>query len=377
MTADKKRLYILSGLLLAALLLMLFAPAGSGRIIAAIFLLPGAAACWFLLKKRNILSMHKGPVLVIITVIGLLYVMSYYITALFFGFTKTGYGLRLSVILDLTLPVGIIIVATELIRFVLCAQNGKLAKVFCYFICLIADVLICNTIPGITSFSWFMEIVALVLLPSILSNLLYNYLTVRYGFLPNMVFRLLTVWVFYLIPYGSAISDSLLSMLNLFLPVLIYLFIDALYERKRRYALGNPSRFRRIMSKILTIVVVVIMLGTVMLVSNHFYYGAYVVATDSMTGELNKGDVAIYERYEDQPLIEGQVVVYKQGSIKVIHRIVDIKIINGIARYYTKGDVNENMDTGYRIDGDIIGLVNVKLPYFGYPTLWLRSLFKR
>ena len=166
-------------------------------------------------------------------------------------------------------------------------------------------------------------------------------------------------------------------MCNLFLPVLIYLFIDALYERKRRYALGNPSRFRRIMSKVLTVVVVILMLGTVMLISNHFYYGAYVIATDSMTGELDKGDVAIYERYEDQPLIEGQVVVYRHGGTKVIHRIVDIKIINGIARYYTKGDINENWDVGYRTDADIVGLVNLKLPYFGYPTLWLRSLFKR
>lgn len=377
MTADKKRLYILSGLLLAALLIALLAPAGSGRIIAAILLLPGAAMCWFFIKKRNILSMHKKPVLLLITVIGLLYVMFYYITALFFGFTKTGYGLRPSVFFDLTLPIGIIIVTTELIRFVICAQNSKLAKVFCYFACLAADILICNTLPGITSFSWFMEVVGLVLLPSILNNLLFHYLTVRYGFLPNIVFRLLTGWIFYLIPYGSNISDSLISLFNLFMPILVYLFIDALYERKRRYALGNTSLFWRVMSKVLTVIVVIIMLGTVMLISNHFYYGAYVVATDSMTGELNKGDVAIFERYEDQNLIEGQVVVFNQDGTIVIHRIADIKIINGIARYYTKGDVNDGMDAGYRTDGDIVGLVNLKLPYMGYPTLWLRSLFKR
>ncbi len=377
MTADKKRLYIPSGLLLAALLIALLAPAGSGRMIAAILLLPGAAMCWFFIKKRNILSINTKPVLLIITVIGLLYVMLYYITALFFGFTKTGYGLRPSVFFDLTLPIGIIIVATELIRFVICAQKNKWATVICYFACLTADVLICNTLPGITTFSWFMELVGLVLLPNILNNLLFNYLTVRYGFLPNIIFRLLTVWVFYLIPYGSAISDSLVSLLNLFLPIVVYLFIDALYERKRRYALGNRSRFYRVMSKALTIIVVIIMLGTVMLISNHFYYGTYVIATDSMTGELNRGDVAIYESYKDQVIQEGQVVVYKDGRTVIVHRVVDIKIINGITRYYTKGDVNEGMDAGYRTDGDIVGLVNLKLPYFGYPTLWLRSLFKR
>ena len=87
------------------------------------------------------------------------------------------------------------------------------------------------------------------------------------------------------------------------------------------------------------------------------------------------GDVAIYESYDKQPLVEGQVIVFEQGSSMIVHRVVDIKIINGVARYYTQGDANKDLDAGYITDADIIGLVNLKLPYFGYPTLWIRSLF--
>ena len=119
------------------------------------------------------------------------------------------------------------------------------------------------------------------------------------------------------------------------------------------------------------------MIGTVMLISNQFSYGAYVIATESMTGELNKGDIAIFEKYEDQFLKEGQVVVFAQNKTMIIHRIVDIQIINEKVRYYTKGDANEDMDAGWRTEGDIVGLVNYKLPYLGFPTLWLRSLFTR
>jgi signal peptidase len=96
-----------------------------------------------------------------------------------------------------------------------------------------------------------------------------------------------------------------------------------------------------------------------------------------MTGELNKGDVAIYERYEDQFIIEGQVIVYEKNNSIIVHRVADIQIINGITRYYTKGDTNENLDVGFITDENIVGLVNLKLPYFGYPTLWVRSLFER
>jgi signal peptidase len=56
---------------------------------------------------------------------------------------------------------------------------------------------------------------------------------------------------------------------------------------------------------------------------------------------------------------------------------VKIEIINGVTRYYTKGDANEDNDAGFIVDSDIVGVVNYKVPYLGYPTLWMRSLFKR
>ena len=126
----------------------------------------------------------------------------------------------------------------------------------------------------------------------------------------------------------------------------------------------------------LTAVVLVIMLGTVMLVSNQFTYGAYVIATPSMTGELNQGDVALYKNLEDDPVNEGDVIVFEKDGIVIVHRVVDIETINGITRYYTKGDANEDMDAGYIHRSNIIGHVDYKLPYVGFPTIWMRSLFK-
>ena len=377
MSIDRKRLYIISSIILAVLLIALFAPMGSGRIIAAILLLPSAAIVFFGVKKRLALSINSKQVWLIVGVIGLLYSMFYYVSGIYFGFIKTGYGINKSdILLEYIMPIAIIIVCTELIRYRLCAQQDKYATAFAYFISLCADILICATIPAITNIATFMDVVGLTLFPGILSNLLFNYLSVRYGFVPNMLYKAFTVWIFYLIPYGSAISYSLVAFINMMLPIAIYFFIDSLYEKKRRYALGNTSLFWRVASKILTIIVLIIMIGTVMLVSNQFYYGAYVIATDSMTGEINKGDVAIYESYEDQLIVEGQVIVFAKGKSMIVHRVVDIKIINGITQYYTKGDANENLDAGYITDGDIVGLVNLKIPYLGYPTLFIRSLFQ-
>ena len=377
MFSDKRKIYIISCSILAVLSLVLFAPNGIGRIIAAILLLPTAVFTALFIKKRVALSINKNQIVLIMGVIGLLYLVFYYVSGVHFGFTKTGYGVKTDILFRFALPIAVVIVSTEIIRYVLCAQKDKIASAAAFLICLVADIICCATIPGITTFSAFMDVVALTLFPGTLYHLLYNYLTLRYGYYPNIIYRAFTVWAFYLIPYGSAISDSLLGFINLMLPIAIYFFIDSLYERKRRYALQNTSKFWRVMSKVLTVIVLIIMIGTVMLISNQFYYGALVIATDSMTGELNKGDVAIFERYEDQLIIEGQVIVFEQNHSMVVHRVADIKIINGNTRYYTKGDANEDLDAGFITDADIVGLVNVKVPYFGYPTLWMRGLFQR
>lgn len=377
MAIDRKKLYIISSATLAVLLLTLFAPMGRGRIIAAILLLPLTIIALLSIKKRLALSINEKQVLLLFSVIGLLYFVFYYVSALYFGFTKTGYGFKTDIIFLYVIPIAVIIACNELIRHVLCVQGERLGKVFAYFISLTADVIICATIPAITNMATFMDVIALTLFPGILSNLLFNYISVRYGFLPNIVYKALTVWAFYLIPYGSGISNSLLGFVNLILPIAIYLFIDTLYEKKKKYALGNKSVLSKILSRTLTAVALVIMLGTAMLVSNQFTYGAYVIATESMTGEINKGDVALYKVLDDSPILEGDVIAFEQNGIVVVHRVVDIQTINGITRYYTKGDANEDMDAGFIHRSDVIGHVDNKIPYIGYPTLWVRNLFKK
>lgn len=375
---DKRVLHIFSFSILAVLLLALFVPLGvSGRIAAAILLLPAAVLLPLFIKKRSILSITKGQVLLLMAVIALLYVMGYYLSGIPFGFYKNPYRLTVSNFFTFLLPAAAIILFTEVIRHITLAQNNKLATVVCWCSCVVAEMLLCSNLPSVTSFNKFMDLAAGALLPAVLANCLYHYLSKRYGIYPNLAFRLITTLHAYLLPVTAGISDSLLNFIRLLLPIVIYYFIDSLFEKKPRYAKQKRSRFSRITSYALTGLMLILMLGTVMLVSNHFYYGAYVIATESMTGELNKGDVVICQRYEDQFIQEGQVIVFKKSNSVVVHRVVDIQIINGITRYFTKGDTNEGLDVGYVTDGEIVGLVDLKVPFLGFPTLWMRSLFTR
>lgn len=373
MNTDKKVLYTVTASTLAVLLVALFLPGEySVRITAACLLIPIAVLSWYFIKKRSILSMNHKQILMLMCIIGVVLLMILYLTGLKFGFYKNPYA-DYKLILTHFLPTLSIIVAAELFRYVIRSQEDTVADVLCYISCVVAEALIYGNIHYINSFGRFMDFMAMTVFPAVISNLLYHYLSRRYGFYPNMAYRLITTLYIYIIPIEPAISDSLLSFARLFIPLGIYIFIDSLYERKIRYVLEKKSKF----AVPITVLAVTIMIFTVMVVSNQFFIGAYVIATPSMTGELNVGDAAIYERYDDQTVEEGQVIVFENNDMVIIHRVVKIEIINGQTRYFTKGDANEEIDVGFIYDSNIIGLVNHKIPYIGYPTLWLRSLFDR
>ena len=168
MVADRKKLYTILISTLVVLLLILLALGSTARVAAAGLLTASAVIAWVLLKKRPIPSIFSGQVLMLVGTSGVLYLMLYYLSGLWFGFTKTGYGLKLDILIRLAVPIAIIIATTELLRFVVRAQKSKLGDVLVYLICLAADVVTQSGLAGIQSFATFMDVVALTLFPGIL-----------------------------------------------------------------------------------------------------------------------------------------------------------------------------------------------------------------
>ena len=129
---DRRVILISSASVLAVLLLALILPLGeSGRIVAAVLLIPFAVFVPLFIKKRSILSINKDQVLIIMSVVALVYVMAYYLTGLKFGFYKNPYRLTGSNFLKFFLPIAAIIVLTEIIRFVMMAQRSRFAHLLC------------------------------------------------------------------------------------------------------------------------------------------------------------------------------------------------------------------------------------------------------
>jgi signal peptidase len=313
-------------------------------------------------------------VLLIMSIMGVLYVALYYMTGLICGLYYALIPLSVRSFFKYILPITVIIIASEIIRRILVSQESKGLSAFAFLICFVGEVLISSTFKSVRTFNQFADLVGYTVFPAVTANVLYHYLSRRYGSSPCVIYRLITTLFPYVIPYTSQLSAAIYSFARLAVPLLIYMFIDMLYEKKRRYAVVKNT-----CSAVAFVATLVLMISFVMLISCQFRYRMIVIATGSMEGEINKGDAVIYEEYEyDKRYIQEQdVVVFRQKDRRIVHRVVSIEYVDGVLRYYTKGDANEDLDAGYITDADIEGVVLFKISYFGQATLWLKDAFKR
>ena len=372
MNKDKKVLYTISIIAFAVLLVIFVVTARNSVIATAVAMALITPAVCFLIKKRSSLSINKREVLMLTTIVAALYVILMLIAGTFVTSYKNPYFVNVERLFELIIPSVIIIIASEIIRYVLLGQKNKFATIMSWLICVIAEVLMFSGIADFESFNHFMDLVGMTLFPAVSSNVYYHYIAKRFGTLPNMSFRLICALYVYFIPVYSEIPSALHACIKILLPLVMLALTSALFEKKKRNAIVKGKKA----SLISMVVAVVVVVSTAMLISCQFRFGAMVIATESMTGEINKGDMIIYERYDGQTIKEGQVIVFLQYENKIIHRVIKIEHIGNEVRYYTKGDANEEQDQGYITDADIVGLTDMKIAYVGFPTLWLRELLE-
>lgn len=366
-----KRLYVCVAPFLAALLLVSFIrdKIAQNYALALVLVISAILLCQAL-KKRSIHDVHKKQTALVMAALATIMVVAFLLTGIPFGFYKV--NIKPSFLLSFILPYGLTIIAAEILRSVLLAQKSKLVAVISYVAFAWVDFLILCDTSIFANFEYFIEAIGLAFLPAITSGVLYHYVAKKFGALPNIAYKLIIFLYPFIIPYKAQLSDSLVSFSRIVLPACIVLLIYALYT-PRGFVVAKR---KTIANTIATTLALILAVGYIMLVSQQFYYNLLVIATPSMSGAINKGDAVLYEDYEGQTIEVGDVIVFTNKDKKIVHRVMDIKKINGQLRYFTKGDANEGMDSGYITDANIVGVVNLKIKYIGHPTLWIRSLFE-
>ena len=142
-----------------------------------------------------------------------------------------------------------------------------------------------------------------------------------------------------------------------------------------------------LIGSVMFVLLIITILGSAFLFANHkgndksiLGFRFYNVLTSSMTPTIQVGSMVLVKKVEPKELREGDIITYSaslDGSVVVTHRINRvIQTEEGLA-FATKGDANQVEDLNPIPSVDVIGRVNLIIPYLGsimaysQQNLWL------
>jgi signal peptidase len=100
------------------------------------------------------------------------------------------------------------------------------------------------------------------------------------------------------------------------------------------------------------------------------------IGSGSMSDTINKGDAIIYKKFDEKTDLEaGDIVVFNRDSMIVIHRIIKKYTIYGEEVYQTKGDANKSADNWVVKKKDIVGTVEMRIPWIAWPSVLINTKY--
>jgi len=221
-------------------------------------------------------------------------------------------------------------------------------------------------------FVWF--------IPAIIMNSVLTYMAFQSPLRALLIVRCLFLFPYLspAIPNTNSAVWAAVTCSVLFLSVIIYYFNmrtpEGGFQRVARNRLRKPSRSSLALLCGILIVIVAFFLRA-------FVYFPTVVLTGSMSGDIERGSVAVVQKVAEEDVVETvkleDVILFRcdDKNTEVMHRVIEIIENNdGETFYITKGDANPRADTNPAEVEQIVGIINSYIPHIGWPIVIIRSL---
>lgn len=324
-------------------------------------------------KFRKDKTYARIQVTITMLLIGIVQIVLYLLTGFLEGFSKNAISMSFNRFLTVILPIILILVVIELLRYMISVkfEKNNLIRILSITMFVLFDVTLFGSNVNFNSLDSVLEFLGITFFPSLVSNIVFDDMVVKYGYKPILVYRLLTTLCYYMLPIVPNMYILFRAIARIVIPLIFYFILSYMYDRVTfQEALKVKPKIS--ISSIIILILVIIMAG---LISCEFRYGILTIGSGSMTGTLNKGDIAFFEKFNGQELEIGDIIIFKRGKRNIVHRITQIGLFNDEYVYITKGDKNKVEDNGYVYQKDIQGIVHYRIKYIGYPSIWIRNLF--
>ena len=317
---------------------------------------------------------YSKDIVLEIIIILIAFFLFYYLSGLLIGFAKNTNYLTINYFYSIIFPMIFYIFIKEFLRYQLLMKSSE-SKILIVIVC-IFFIILDNAVPFSAHSIGFNKdtflLIALTFLPSISENILCSYLGLKVGYKPGVVYLLIMNLYKYILPIIPNSSEYLYSLIFLILPLIVLMKIKKWFTKDRTSQITFENYKKNKIELLLFIPLTTFICVLIYVVSGYFRYYAIAVASGSMEPKISKGDVVIIDKNYNE-IKTGDVLAYKHDGKVIIHRIYRIVDNNNEYYIYTKGDANNDYDK-YKITEDMfLGIVKLKIPFVGYPTVLLNE----
>ncbi len=323
---------------------------------------------------EKIRKRYTKDLIIDITLIYLIFFISYYILGLITGFYRINNYFSFYGIKTFIFPTILVVILKEYMRSIICDkyEDSTVLYIFTFTMFVMLDLINLVKPAAFGSAEGLFLFLALTLLPAISNNIAANYIAKKSNYKVNIFWLLIWNMYGFILPIIPNTGDYILSIIKLILPFTIYFRMKSFFEKEKDKEISRDYNKRQILPYVITAIIVSIL---VYFTCGHFRYYAVAIASGSMEPNISRGDVVIIDqKYELENLEKDQIMAYKYKNVIVVHRIEKIIKKNNKYYFYTKGDANASMDNYVINEEDVIGIVNTKILYIGMPTVWLSEI---
>lgn len=317
-------------------------------------------------------SINKKITIQYILIYLIIYLLITYLLGLITGFYRVPFSFKISHIFSNVINVVLLILFKEITRYMLvfkCRYKKHWLLVVSIIFTLIDIVMVIDMYEFSTPLLIF-TFIGEVLLISIYNNFLQTILVHNVGMFPSFLYSAILNCYVYFVPIVPNLGIYIDSILGMFLVVALVLKLNV-----ENFRYQNISKRKvNVSRKYINIPIGLCLLIMICLVSGIFKYKIIAVVSNSMFPNIEIGDAVIYEKLENYNELEvGDILVFKNDDVVLVHRVMEISRKDKELLVYTKGDNNQQNDDFITYEEDILGVVRLKLKYIGYPAYWMHE----
>ena len=318
---------------------------------------------------------HTKDVIINLVIQLLSFFILYYLLGIIITFARNAGYYSLYGFTFFTLRIFIYIVLREFLRYQILnkCEGDKKSNILLLIVFILFDITtnlyFYNFNDKYNIFMFF----ALYFLPALSNNILASFLNKKTGYKPAIFFMSIITLYPYIMPIIPNPNKYITSVVNFLFPLYILYKQYDFFKKEKDETPERENRKEKIPLLLISLVITAIL---VYFTSGYFKYHAVAVASNSMHPAIDKGDVVIIKKVDDNynTIKKGDVIAFKYSNVIIIHRVINIVRDRGEYFFYTKGDNNKDNDNFVVKEKMIEGVVNSMIPFIGFPTVWLNEL---